>query len=84
MFDSDLGLELLRLQSIKHTLSLDPSNVKDIVILTEDTRIASRMSRLMTANHDESIIAEHSRIIEDSRFDFGRGQQCGHGLFRHS
>ena len=81
VFDSELGLELLRLQSIRHNLSLNPSDVKDIIVCTEDTRIASRLSRLIEANQDETLIAEQSEIIEESRFNLGQGQQCVRDFF---
>ena len=75
-FDSELGLELVRLQSSKENLSLDPSNVKDIIASTEDIRVASRISRLLAASDDRNLIEEQSRIIEESRFDLRSGQQC--------
>ena len=81
VFDSELGLELLRLQSIRQNLSLNPSDVKDIIVCTEDTRIASRLSQLIEANQDETIIAEQSEIIEESRFNLGQGQQCVRDFF---
>ena len=82
MFNSELGLELLTLQFTEQNLSLDPSNAKDIIVSTEDTRIATRLSRLMVANDDENVIARHSKIIEESRFDLGRGQQCVRDFFQ--
>ena len=79
--NSELGLELMRLQTYDGNLSLDPSNLKDIIVSTEDTRVASRLSRLLATNNDANIIAEHSRIIEESRFDLRSGQQCVREFF---
>ena len=81
ILNSELGLELLRLQAIKNDSSLDPSNVKDIIASTEDTRVASRLSRLLATNNDEEMIAHHSRIIEESRFNLRSGQQCVRDFF---
>ena len=73
--DSELGVELLRLQRINQNISLDPTVVKDIIVSTEDTRIATRLSRL-GPNDDE-----HRRFIENSRFDLRSGQQCVKDFF---
>ena len=81
ILNSELGLELLRLQAIKTNLSLDPSNVKDIIASTEDTRVASRLSRLLATNDDEDVITTQSRIIEESRFNLRSGQQCVRDFF---
>ena len=40
-FNSELGLELLRLQSNSQYNSLDPTIIKDILTATEDLKIAS-------------------------------------------
>ena len=74
-FDSELGVELLRLHRINQDISLDPSVVKDIIVSTEDTRIATRLSRLDPNDH------EHRRFIEDSRYDLKTGQQCVRDFF---
>ena len=79
--DSELGMELMRLHGRNENLSLDPSNVKDIIVFTEDTRVASRLSRLLAANNNEDVIAEQSRIIQESRFDLHSGQQCVRDFF---
>ena len=65
ILDSELGLELKRLQTSNQDLSLNPTIVKDIIVSTEDTRIATRLSRLLATNGDRNQIASESRIIEE-------------------
>ena len=80
-FNSELGVELLRLQSIKQTEALDPSTFKDIIVCTEDTRIASRLSRLLMTTKDKTEVNEQTRIIEETRLDLRSGQQCVRDFF---
>ena len=81
ILNSELGIELLRLHALNENSALDPSTVKEIIVCTEDTRVASRLSRLLTANMDEDTLAEQSRIIKESRFDLHKGQQCVRDFF---
>ena len=46
LFNSELGIELKRLQLNHSRGSLDPTNVKDIIVTCEDTRIATHLSEL--------------------------------------
>ena len=81
ILDSELGLELKRLQTSNQDLSLNPTIVKDIIVSTEDTRVASRLSRLLATNGNKNQIASESRIIEQSRFDLRNGRQCVRDFF---
>ena len=76
ILDSELGLELKRLQTSNQDLSLNPTVVKEIIVSTEDTRVASRLSRLLATNGNKNQIESESRIIQQSRFDLRNGQQC--------
>ena len=80
-FNSELGKELLRLQSIKQNEALDPSNFKDIIVCTEDTRIASRLSRLLMTTKDKTEVNEQTKLIEETRLDLRSGQQCVRDFF---
>ena len=80
-FTSELGLELLRLQSSEPEFALDATNVKQIIVTAEDTRIATRLSELQEEITD--IIQLNARIatVEKSRLNLLHGQQCVRDLF---
>ena len=50
LFNSELGLELERIRLIPGGGSIDPSSIKDIIVTCEDTRIATLLSELQSAN----------------------------------
>ena len=50
---SELGCELLQLQKTSVTKSIDPSNVKDILVFAEDTRISIRKSEMESLKKEE-------------------------------
>ena len=72
---SELGRELMRLKQDLNAKVLDPSVVKDIIVTTENTRIAKEMSEIELEIADKQQLANRSKQIEDSRFRLGRGQQ---------
>ena len=80
-FTSELGRELLRLFSMSGKESLDPSQLKEIIIATEDTRIASRLSEISYQVINQSLMEEQSAQIRDMRLDMGNGQQCVRDFF---
>jgi hypothetical protein len=45
-FTSELGQKLLKLRTQTEDMSLNPSIIKDIIVTSEDTIIASRLSEL--------------------------------------
>ena len=48
---SELGKELQKIQKLS---LIDPSNTKDIIVFTEDTRIALRKSQIMSQIQDRA------------------------------
>ena len=80
-FTSELGQELLRLYSISEKEPLDPSHIKEIMIATEDTRIATRLSEISYQVINKSLLERRSAQIRDMRLDLGNGQQCVRDFF---
>ena len=74
-FDSELGLELLRLKSDSCTSFLNANVVRDILLTAEDTRIATRMSELSHEVADQDQLNRRMRNIEDLRLNLSSGQQ---------
>ena len=62
-FDSELGQELIKLQSSSKNKSLDPSTVKEIIATSEDTRVAVRLSELSYQIIDRNQVENQSRQI---------------------
>ena len=77
LFFSELGRELLRLQTENTDTELNPSTVKNILVAAEDLRIAVRLSELSDERHNDDL----RRRISNSRLDLLRGQQCIRDLF---
>ena len=80
-FSSELGVELKNLQLNNSKGSLDPTNVKDIIVTCEDTRIATRLSELQQEFLNKEEMERQSRLIQSCRLDLGRGQQCVRDFF---
>ena len=57
---SELGQELLRLHFLSSKEPLDPTCVKDIIVTSEDTRIAMRISELTNDVIDEALLEYQS------------------------
>ena len=78
---SDLGKELLRLQSIKPDMALDPSTIKNIIVTAEDTRVATRLSEVSIEFLDQRQLDNQMKAIEEMRLDLITGQQCVRDFF---
>ena len=78
---SELGKDLLRLHACSGKSSLDPSLIKDIIVTTEDTRIAMKISDVSynLIHPDQHDIQE--RQIRNLRLDLRNGQQCVRDYF---
>ena len=76
LFTSELGLELLYLLSNNNTLPLDPLNVKNIITVAEDTRIAMEISEVEQQCLDKNIENRRKQQIENNRLSLHSGQQC--------
>ena len=81
LFNSELGVELKRLQLNHLRGSLDPTNVKDIIVTCEDTRIATRLSELQSLIINPEELERQCRFVHSSRLDLRRGQQCVRDFF---
>ena len=80
-FNSELGQELLKLQMNSKNKSLDPSIIKEIIVCSEDTRIATRLSEISYEIIDQNRLAEQSMQIKNLRLDLRNGQQCVRDFF---
>ena len=78
---SDLGNELIRLKQNVNGNILDPTVAKGIIVTSEDTRIAMRLSELSMELTDQTELENRSRAVESLRFDLGSGQQCVRDFF---
>ena len=65
MFDSELGLELKRLQQNPSVIPLDPT----CIVECEDTRIATRLSELNVQINDRAELKRRSEVIESFRLN---------------
>ena len=72
---------MLQLQFCDQNISLDATNVKNIVVTAEDTRIAIRLSELSTEIMDQNLLNDRTRGIESLRLDLKSGQQCVRDFF---
>ena len=81
LFNSELGRELLKLHSNTTNESLNPTNIKDILVSNEDIRIATRLSEISSAITNQILLEEQSRQIRNMRLDLNRGQQCVRDFF---
>ena len=79
-FDTELGLELVRLL-MSDTNSLDCTGVKNIIVKSEDTRIKRRISELKSEINDPHLLRKRIQQVEDLRLDLISGQQCVRDFF---
>ena len=80
-FTSELGYELMQLKQNLLTDILDPTAVKYIIVTSEDTRIATRLSQLANELTDPRELEKRSKAIENARIDLSSGQQCVRDFF---
>ena len=80
-FTSELGQEVLKLINSDQANALDPSQVKNVLISTEDTRIALRISEVEENIEDSDILKQSVDNIKSLRFNMLSGQQCIRDLF---
>ena len=81
IFTSELGKELINLQRSEQSSSLDSTNVKLILVTSEDTRIATRLSELATEIDDPLQLELRTDDIQCLRLDLISGQQCVRDFF---
>ena len=56
-FASELGKEMIKMHNLNSNFCIDPTIVKDLLVYTEDTRIALRKSELINE-------IQHSKLQE--------------------
>ena len=78
---TELGKELLRLQSIKPDTALDPSTIKNIIVTAEDTRVDTRLSEVSIEFLDQRQLDNQMKAIEEMHLDLITGQQCVRDFF---
>jgi hypothetical protein len=81
IFTSELGMELLHLQRSEQSSSLDSINVIHILVTSEDTRIAIRISELATEIDDPIQLEIRTDDIQSLRLNLISGQQCVRDFF---
>ena len=81
LLESELGTELMQLKMDNQAKPLDPTEVKNIIVASEDTRITLRLSELATEILDPVELNHKSDVVKRQRFDLLSGQQCIRDLF---
>ena len=79
-FTSELGEELMQLKYNKD-YPLDATNFKHILVSTEDTRIATRISELSFEIYDPDELEHRTQNIQNMRLNLISGQQCVRDFF---
>ena len=77
-FYSELGKELLK---INDQSPIDPTNIKDIIVFAEETRISLRKSEVMSTIKDLDEQQRQLRNIDQVYLNLGFGQQCVRDFF---
>ena len=81
LFSSQLGLELLELNSYDGNECLDSANVKNILVEAEDMRIASRMSEVTSESKNQNELTKILKNLEELRLNLISGEQCARDFF---
>ena len=80
-FTSDLGNELINLKFNEESQSLDPTETKNILVSTENTRVALRLSELESEISDPIELQHQLELVERLCLDLYSGQQCVKDFF---
>ena len=70
----------MKLKNIK-SKSFDPTTVKDILVLAEDTRIAVRKSEIISLGLNKQEIERQLKNIDNLYLNLRNGQQCVRDFF---
>ena len=81
LFTSELGTEVQQLQLKETSFGLDPTMVKNILVSSEDTRIAIRLSELHAQINNPHELQHQVERVERLRLDLNSGQQCVKDFF---
>ena len=80
-FESELGSKLHDLENIEPNKCIDPTEIKDLIIFTEDMRIAKRKSELADTITDKSKLPRMLENIDKLYLNMRTGQQCVRDFF---
>ena len=80
-FESELGARLYDLKNHDPKMCIDPTEIQDIIIFTEDMRIASRKSELTDHIRDKKVLSKMLENIDQMYLNLMTGQQCVRDLF---
>ena len=80
-FQSELGIMLSDLTKLDPGQSIDPTNIKNIIIFAEDMRIAKRKSEITDKIKDKNILSNMLRNIDQTYLNLKSGQQCVRDFF---
>ena len=80
-FESELGLMIGELVNQESRESIDPTNIKNIIIFAEDMRIARRKSEVIQEIKDKNELSKALRNIDQMYLNLNRGQQCVRDFF---
>ena len=79
-FTSELGKELLSIKDMNET-AIYPSNIKSVLVKTEDKRIASMLSDVSYQVLDEQQMLRRTSQINRDYLNLDSGQQCVRDFF---
>ena len=74
-FTSELGIELYNLSRTDQGKCLSSQTFKDILRLTEDIRVATRLSEIQETCTDSRSAQKHAENVKELRFNLESGQQ---------
>ena len=78
---SELGIELMHLKNNYQGETLDSTNVKLILVASEDTRIGLRLSELTAEIFDPIQLELRTEAVQNLRLNLISGQQCVRDFF---
>ena len=80
-FESEFGLKLYDLLNLGPNKCIDPTEIKDLIIFTEDMRIARRKSEVTEAITNENELSRMLENIDKLYLNMKTGQQCVRDFF---
>ena len=80
-FTSELGKELVQLQTSQGDYPLNSVGIKHILVTAEDTRIATRISEVVEETHNPDELEHRIENIRNLRLNMLSGQQCVRDFF---
>lgn len=81
VFESELGSKLYDLKNLDPNKCIDPTDIKELVIFTEDMRIARRKSEVTETITDKKQLQRMLENIDQLYLNMRTGQQCVRDFF---